>query len=65
MVVLPKARYDWLHLRLQYFKFLSEYNFAMFKIVSQLKLCGTNITHDDMLKKTFSTFNATNVVLQQ
>lgn len=65
MVVLPKARYDWLHLRLQDFKSVSEYNSAMFKIVSQLKLCGINITDDDMLEKTYSTFHATNIVLQQ
>jgi hypothetical protein len=37
----------------------------MFKIVSQLKLCGVDITDDDMLEKTYSTFHATNIVLQQ
>ena len=35
-VVLPKARYDWMHLRLQDFKTVSEYNSALFKI----NLCG-------------------------
>ena len=39
-VILPKARYDWMHLRLQDFKIVSEYNSAFFKINSQLKLCG-------------------------
>ena len=38
-VILPKARYDWMHLRLQDFKFVSDYNSALFKISSQLKLC--------------------------
>ena len=33
-VVLPKARYDWMHLRLQDFKTVSEYNSALFKINS-------------------------------
>ena len=33
-VILPKARYDWLHLRLQDFKFVSEYNSALFEISS-------------------------------
>ena len=37
-VILPKARYDWMHLRLQDFKSVSEYNSALFKISSQLKL---------------------------
>ena len=47
-VILPKARYDWLHLRLQDFKSVSEYNSAMFRITSQLKLCGQEITDEDM-----------------
>ena len=37
----------------------------MFKITSQLKLCGETITDEDMLEKTFSTFHATNMLLQQ
>ena len=32
-VILPKARYDWMHLRLQDFKTVSEYS-AMFRITS-------------------------------
>ena len=39
-VILPKARYDWMHLRLQYFKSVSEYNSTIFRISSQLQLCG-------------------------
>ena len=64
-IILPKARYDWLHLRLQDFKSISEYNSAMFKITSELKLCGENITDKDMLEKTYSTFHANNMLLQQ
>ena len=64
-VILPKARYDWLHLRIQDFKSVNEYNSALFKISSQLKLHGENITDEDMLEKTFTTFHASNVFLQQ
>ncbi|CAL1376498.1 unnamed protein product [Linum trigynum] len=64
-VILPKARYDWMHLRLQDFKSVSDYNSELFKITSQLLLCGENITDEDMLEKTFSTFHASNVLLQQ
>ena len=39
-VILPNARYDWMHMMLQDFKTVSEYNFALFKISSRLKLCG-------------------------
>ena len=64
-MILPKARYDWMHLRLQDFKSVSEYNSTLFKISSQLKLCGENITEEDMLEKTFTMFHALNVLLQQ
>ncbi|XP_074323144.1 uncharacterized protein LOC141660082 [Apium graveolens] len=37
----------------------------MFKITSQLKLCGENISDNDMLEKTYSTFHANNMLLQQ
>ncbi|XP_074355760.1 uncharacterized protein LOC141695412 [Apium graveolens] len=64
-MILLKARYDWLHFRLQDYKSVSEYNSAISKITSQLKLCGENITDKDMLEKTYSTFHANNMLLQQ
>ncbi|XP_021757914.1 uncharacterized protein LOC110722950 [Chenopodium quinoa] len=63
-VILTRARYDWLNLRLQDFKSVSEYNLAMVKITSKLQLCGENITDSEMLEKTYSTFHANNIVLQ-
>ncbi|XP_051150310.1 uncharacterized protein LOC127264807 [Andrographis paniculata] len=65
LIVLPKARSDWHNLRLQDFKSVTEYNSAIFRITSQLNLCGENITDGDMMEKTFSTFHASNVILQQ
>ncbi|XP_070005807.1 uncharacterized protein [Nicotiana sylvestris] len=35
------------------------------KITSKLKLCGDNISDYDMFEKTFTTFHASNMVLQQ
>ena len=64
-VILRKARYDWLHLRPQDFKSISDYNSALFKISSQLKLGGEKITNEDMLEKTYTTFHASNVLLHQ
>ena len=64
-VIFPKARYEWLHLRLQEYKSVSEYNSAMFRITSLLLLCGEKVTDEEMLEKTFSTFHASNVLLQQ
>ena len=38
-------------MRLQDFKRVTKYNYALFKISSQLKLCGENVTKEDMLEK--------------
>ncbi|XP_059285021.1 uncharacterized protein LOC132038363 [Lycium ferocissimum] len=65
MVVLPQARFDWIHLRLQDFKSICAYNSSMFNIISQLKLCDENITDHDMLEKTFSIFPTSSMLLQQ
>ncbi|XP_021813546.1 uncharacterized protein LOC110756419 [Prunus avium] len=62
-VILPRARYEWTHF--QYFKSVSEYNSAMHKIISLMKLCGENISEEDMLEKTLSNFHVSNVLLQQ
>nr|XP_004251351.1 uncharacterized protein LOC101255763 [Solanum lycopersicum] len=64
-IVLPRARYEWMHLRFQDFKTVTEYNSAVFRITSQLKLCGETIKDEDMLEKTLTTFHASNVILQQ
>ncbi|XP_057803128.1 uncharacterized protein LOC131018422 [Salvia miltiorrhiza] len=64
-VVLPKARFEWMHLRMHDFKSVSAYNSELFRITSKLKLCGETISDEDMLEKTFSTFHASNVLLQQ
>ena len=55
-VILPKARFDWTNLRIQDYKSVDEYNSALFKIVSKMKLCGESITEQDMLEKTFFHF---------
>ena len=64
-IILPKARYDWMHLRLKDFKSVTAYNSEVYKITSQLELCGEKVTYADMLEKTFSTFHASNMLLQQ
>ncbi|KAL0433728.1 UNVERIFIED_CONTAM: hypothetical protein Slati_2707100 [Sesamum latifolium] len=37
----------------------------MFRIVSKLRLCGEDVTDEQMLEKIFSTFHTSNLVLQQ
>ena len=36
----PKACYDCMHLGLQDFKFVSDYNLTLFKVSSRLTICG-------------------------
>ena len=62
-IILPKAHYDCIHLRLQDFKSISDYNSTLFKISSQLKIWEEKVTEEDMLEKTFTTFHALNVLL--
>nr|XP_033515522.1 uncharacterized protein LOC117279982 [Nicotiana tomentosiformis]XP_033515523.1 uncharacterized protein LOC117279982 [Nicotiana tomentosiformis]XP_033515524.1 uncharacterized protein LOC117279982 [Nicotiana tomentosiformis] len=63
--VLPRAHREWMHLRLQDYKTISEYNSTVYRIISQLKLCGESMNDEDMLEKTLFTFYASNMVLQQ
>ena len=51
-IILQRARYDWIYLRLQDFKQVSDYNSVLFKISFQLKLCGEKVSDEEMLEKT-------------
>nr|GEW45187.1 hypothetical protein [Tanacetum cinerariifolium] len=64
-VLLPSARDEWNNLRFQDFKKVSEYTSALFRICQTLKFYGQFVTEEDMLEKTFSTFHASNINLQQ
>ncbi|KAK9740554.1 hypothetical protein RND81_03G044100 [Saponaria officinalis] len=64
-VILPKARYDWIHRRLPDFKSINDYNSAMFIITSQLTLCGEKVSDADMLEKTYQTFHGSQLLLSQ
>lgn len=64
-VLLPTARDEWNNLRFQDFKKVNEYTSALFRICRTLRFCGQTITESDMLEKTFSTFHASNINLQQ
>ncbi|KAL0715149.1 hypothetical protein Bca4012_064471 [Brassica carinata] len=64
-LILPTATYEWTHLRIQDFKSVNEYNSALFKIVSKLRLCGENVSDNQLLEKTFQTMSSSNMLLQQ
>ncbi|XP_023738351.1 uncharacterized protein LOC111886347 [Lactuca sativa] len=64
-VILPNARDLWRTLRFQDFKKVNEYNSTLLRICSQLKYYGQEVTDEDMLEKTYSTFHAPNITLMQ
>ena len=64
-VILPVVTDKWRALSFQDFKKVSDYNSAIFRIVSQLKFCGQTVIDEDMLEKTYFIFHASNVTLQQ
>ena len=54
--------------KISYYKILNQcltITPLLFDIVSRLELCGIKLTDAELLKKTFSTFHASNIVLQQ
>nr|BAF36297.1 hypothetical protein [Ipomoea trifida] len=51
--------------KFQDYKSVIDYNSALHKIVSQLKLCKQEVSEKDLIEKTLSTFHASNLVLQQ
>jgi len=65
-IIIPKARYDWMHLRLQDFKSVSAYNFEVYKITSQLELCEEKVTDERPVRKNIlNFFHASNMLLLQ
>ncbi|KAM1127775.1 hypothetical protein ACFX15_037101 [Malus domestica] len=64
-IFLPEARHDWQHLQFQDFKSMNKYNSKVCRIRSLLKFCNENLTEEDLLENVYSTFSATNIVLQQ
>ncbi|KAM1411984.1 hypothetical protein ACFXTO_024787 [Malus domestica] len=64
-IYLPKARHDWHYLHFQDFKSVNEYNSEVCRIHLLLKFCKVELTKSNLLKNTYSTFHATNIVLQQ
>ena len=63
--MLPVTRDACKALHFQGFKKVSDYNSTIFRIVSQLKFCGMDITDEEMLDKTYSIFHVSNITLQQ
>ncbi|XP_020196760.1 uncharacterized protein [Aegilops tauschii subsp. strangulata] len=55
--VKPRAEAEWILLRFADFKTVGEYNSALHRICTTLRLCGTEITDSQKIEKTLSTFH--------
>ena len=55
--VKPRAEAEWIRLRFADFKTVGEYNSALHRICTTLRLCGTEITDSQKIEKTLSTFH--------
>ncbi|XP_058773116.1 uncharacterized protein LOC131647219 [Vicia villosa] len=64
-VLLPSLMDQWNKLQFQDYKTVIAYNSAMHQIIAKLEFCGKTITEKEKLEKTFSTFHASQVLLQQ
>jgi hypothetical protein len=63
LISLPATRHDWIHLRVQDFRSVAEYNNKFVRTVSQLDVCGQPVNDTKQTDKTLSTFHAANIVL--
>lgn len=64
-IFLPTALHDWTHLRVLDFPTLVSFNNELYRIISQLRLCGKVITEMELIEKTLSTFPPASAVLAQ
>ena len=60
---LPRARHDWVNLRVQDHTSIANYNSELFRIISQLTLCGQPISDEEQIEKTLSTMHSSNMIL--
>jgi hypothetical protein len=51
VVILPKANHDWVHLHLQDYKFIGEYNHVVHKICAKLQFYEKNLLMKKRLRK--------------
>ncbi|XP_052142981.1 uncharacterized protein LOC127762507 [Oryza glaberrima] len=64
-LIWPEANYEWVHLRLQDFKTMAEYNHAVHNICSKLKFCEQEPTEAKKIEKTLSTMLPEDRILTQ
>jgi hypothetical protein len=63
-VILPEANNDWIHLRLQDYKSIRDYNHAVHKICAKLWFCEKEPSDKDKIEKTLTTMLPSDRVLK-
>ena len=62
---LLEVHHNWLNLRFQDFKSVTEYNAEVCRIRALLQYCGEQLTDNDLLEKTYTTFPNSDNLLQK
>jgi hypothetical protein len=63
-MILPEANHDWIHLRLQDYKSIEDYNHVVHKICAKLCFCGKEPSEVDKIEKTLQTILPLDRILQ-
>jgi hypothetical protein len=64
-VILPETNHDWIHLCLQDYKFIGDYNHTVYKICAKLWFCEKKEPSDiDKIEKTLTTMLPSDRVLK-
>lgn len=65
LISLPGARHDWINLRVQDHKSMSDYNGELFRITAELTICGHPVNDAEQIERTLSTMHPTNAILAE
>jgi hypothetical protein len=61
---LPEVNHEWIHIRLQHFTSIEDYNHVIYKVCAKLWFCEKEALKEDRIKKTLQTMLASDRVLQ-
>jgi hypothetical protein len=64
VVILPEVNHDWIHLRLQDYKFIGDYNHVVHKIYAKLRFCEKESSDEDKIEKTLTIMLSSDRVLK-
>jgi hypothetical protein len=64
VVILPEVNHDWIHLCLQDYKFIGDYNHVVYKIYAKLQFCEKESSDEDKIEKTLTIMLSSDRVLK-